>query len=169
LCLHGIRPTDTAALFEIYSDRKALEYWGKDPVNTPAEAWEMIEENLKQVAAGSALIWGIILKETGQLIGTCVLFRINRQNRNGELGYILNRKFWGRGFMTEALTCLLDYAFNQQDFHRVEADTDPDNSASLAVLEKLGFQREGYFRQRWFVHGNWHDSVMLGLLRREFL
>ena len=40
LCLRGITPTDTAALFEIYSDSKTLEYWGKDPVRTPAEAWQ---------------------------------------------------------------------------------------------------------------------------------
>jgi ribosomal-protein-alanine N-acetyltransferase len=168
LSLRGITATDTPALFEIYSDRKTLEYWGKDPVKTPAEAWAMIEENLKHVADGSALLWGITPKETGQLIGTCVLFRINRQNRNAELGYILNRKYWGKGLMTEALTCLLNHAFDTLDLHRLEADTDPDNSASLAVLEKLGFQREGYFRERWFVHGKWHDSVMLGLIRSEF-
>jgi len=84
------------------------------------------------------------------------------------VGYILNRKYWGKGLMTEALTCLLNHAFDTLDLHRLEADTDPDNSASLAVLEKLGFQREGYFRERWFVHGKWHDSVMLGLIRSEF-
>ena len=70
--------------------------------------------------------------------------------------------------MTEAMNSVLDYAFNDLDFHRLEADTDPDNAASLALLEKFGFQREGYFRERWFVHGKWHDSVMLGLLRSYY-
>ena len=69
---------------------------------------------------------------------------------------------------SEAMSSVLDYVFKDLDFHRLEADTDPNNLASLALLEKLGFRREGYFRERWFVHEKWHDSVMLGLLRSEW-
>jgi RimJ/RimL family protein N-acetyltransferase len=52
--------------------------------------------------------------------------------------------------------------------HRIEVDTDPDNLASLALLDRFGFTREGYFRDRWRVHGAWHDSVMLALLEDEY-
>jgi len=169
LRLRGITPADTDALFDIYSDRETLEYWGRDPVDTPAAAWNMIEQNMDNMAAGDAMLWGIALKDSDRLIGTCTIFRINQQNRNGEVGYILNRKHWNRGLMTEAVSCMLGHGFHKMDLHRLEADTDPDNAASLALLEKLGFQREGYFRERWFVHEKWHDSVMLGLLRSEYI
>ena len=79
------------------------------------------------------------------------------------------RDFWGRGLMSEALAAVLSYAFEDLGMHRIEADVDPDHAASLALLEKFGFIREGILRDRWFVHGEWHDSVMLGLLADEFL
>ena len=63
------------------------------------------------------------------------------------------------------MECMLDFAFNELDLHRLEADSDPDNQASLALLEKFGFQREGLFRERWWIDGRWCDSVMLGLIR----
>jgi RimJ/RimL family protein N-acetyltransferase len=168
LHLRGINKADSDDLFAIYADAKTLEYWGRDPVQSPAEAWNMIKENMKCVDSGSAILWGIALRKSPQLIGTCTIFRINQQNRNGEIGYILNRAHWGKGLMTEAIRRVLAYAFDELKFHRLEADTDPENLASLALLEKLGFQREGYFRERWFVHGKWHDSIMLGLLRNEY-
>ena len=124
---------------------------------------------MQSVKDRTAILWGIALKSNNKLIGTCTIFKISQQNKIGEAGYILNRAYWGKGLMTEAMNTVLDYAFNKLDFHRIEADTDPKNIASLALLEKLGFQREGYFRERWFVHGTWHDSVMLGLLRKEYL
>jgi RimJ/RimL family protein N-acetyltransferase len=168
LQLRGINKSDSDDLYAIYSDMKVLEYWGRDPVQSPAEAWKAIKENMQWVAGGTAILWGIALRDNDRLIGTCTIFRINRQNRNGEAGFILNQAHWGKGLMTEAMSSVLDYVFKDLDFHRLEADTDPKNLASLALLEKLGFQREGYFRERWFVHGKWHDSIMLGLLRSEW-
>jgi len=168
LQLRGITQTDSDDLYAIYSDMKTLEYWGQDPVLSPAEAWNKIKDNMQYVKGGTAILWGIALRDSNRLIGTCTIFRINRQNKNGEAGFILNRAHWGKGLMTEAMSHVLDYTFNELDFHRLEADTDPKNTASLALLKKLGFQREGYFRERWFVHGKWHDSVMLGLLRNEY-
>ena len=62
---------------------------------------------------------------------------------------------------------VIDFAFNTLNLHRIEADVDTENAGSLALLEKLGFQREGLFRERWFVYGKWQDSVMLGLINRQ--
>ena len=169
LQLRGITKADSDDLFPMYSDMKTLEYWGRDPVQSPDEAWKEIQKSMKHVESGSAILWGIALSQSNQLIGTCTIFNINKQNRNGEIGYILNRDHWGNGLMTEAISCVLAYAFDKLNLHRLEADTDPKNLASLALLEKLGFQREGYFRERWYVHGKWHDSVMLGLLKSEYL
>jgi RimJ/RimL family protein N-acetyltransferase len=71
--------------------------------------------------------------------------------------------------MTEALAAMIDYAFSGLGLHRLEADTDSNNTASLALLEKLGFQREGFFRERWYVNGQRQDSVMLGLLEQDWV
>ena len=66
--------------------------------------------------------------------------------------------------MHQALDAVIDFAFTTLKLHRLEADVDPDNAGSLGVLEKLGFEREGLFRDRWLLYGKWVDSVMLGLL-----
>ena len=63
---------------------------------------------------------------------------------------------------------MLAHAFDEMKLHRLAADTDPDNLPSLALLETFGFSREGLFRDRWWVHGKWHDSVMLGLLEEDY-
>jgi RimJ/RimL family protein N-acetyltransferase len=84
------------------------------------------------------------------------------------VGYILDRRHWNKGYMSEAMARMIDHAFNDLNLNRLEADTDPGNTASLALLERFGFRREGLFRQRWLVHGKWHDSVMLGLLRGDW-
>ena len=71
--------------------------------------------------------------------------------------------------MTEALTAMINYAFSSLGLHRLEADSDDKNAASLALLEKLGFEREGFFRERWLVNETWEDSVMLGLLKQDWI
>ena len=70
--------------------------------------------------------------------------------------------------MGEALAALLDHAFGEMGLHRVEADTDVANHRSLALLERLGFRREGVLRERWLVEGSHSDSHFLGLLDREW-
>jgi RimJ/RimL family protein N-acetyltransferase len=69
--------------------------------------------------------------------------------------------------MPDALTALLDHAFGDLGLHRIEADVDPRNEASLRLLEKLGFRREGYLRERYLKDDEIQDTVLLGLLRGD--
>jgi RimJ/RimL family protein N-acetyltransferase len=67
--------------------------------------------------------------------------------------------------MRQALEAVIGFSFKTLKLHRIEADVDPLNEGSLGVLEKLGFEREGLFRERWFLYGEWADSVMLALIK----
>ena len=87
------------------------------------------------------------------MIGTCTLARLDPGNLRTELGFALNRRDWGAGFMGEAVGVVLDFAFGPLGMRRVEADADPRNQASIRLLERLGFTREGFLRERWFVEG----------------
>ena len=102
------------------------------------------------------------------MMGTVTLAGRDRDNRRAEIGFILAREFWGRGLATEAVRRALAFAFGEMDLHRVEADVDPANEASLILLERLGFRREGVLRDRWFTFGSWKDSVMLGVLAGDW-
>jgi RimJ/RimL family protein N-acetyltransferase len=70
--------------------------------------------------------------------------------------------------MHEALHALLGFAFDVLDLHRIEADVDPRNVPSIRTLERLGFQREGYLRERWQVNGEIQDALFYGLLRPDW-
>ena len=71
--------------------------------------------------------------------------------------------------MHEALRALLDFGFGELDLNRIEADIDPRNSASARTLERLGFTKEGYLRERWIVGDEVSDTALYGLLRREWM
>ena len=101
------------------------------------------------------------------MIGKCILFQFNQANHRAEIGFILNHNYWRQGLMHQALEAVIDFAFTTLKLHRIEADVDPENAGSLGVLEKLGFQREGLFRDRWLLNNEWVDSVMLGLVKPD--
>ena len=81
----------------------------------------------------------------------------------------MGRAHWGKGYMNEALNGLVSHAFEVMNLRRLEADVDPRNGASVRTLERLGFEREGFLRERWYVNGEIQDALFYGLLRREWL
>lgn len=168
LLLRPLAVTDAPGMFEVYSDEQTMTYWSDPPISTVGEAAKMIRADLDLVSKDAAAFWAVTLRETGEVIGKVTLMHYSAQNQRAEIGYILNRRHWRKGLMCEALTAVLGFAFGALDLNRIEADTDVDNTASLALLEKLGFRREGLFRERWRVYSEWKDSVMLGLLKSDW-
>ena len=130
------------------------------------EAWFRRMEGLQ--ATGLALQFSIVDKAARRAIGTCLLFRFEEGSARAELGYVLGREHWGRGVMREAMTALLDAAFTRMGLRRIEAEVDVRNTASAALLRRLGFTREGLLRQRWVAKGRAKDVEMYGLLRDEW-
>ena len=132
------------------------------------QAAARLDAIVKQYEIGDVLQMGIEHKADGVLVGTCTLHQIHRQNRRAELGYALGSAWWGRGLMHEALVAFVGHAFGRMKLHRLEADIDPRNAASAKSLERLGFHREGYLRERWIVAGEVSDSALYGLLARDW-
>lgn len=168
LSLRPITKQDTGAFFNIFSDVETLRYWSDVPISQLSEAESLIQKELEWSGSGKSITWGIALPESDLLIGKFTLFQFSEQNRRAEVGYVLDRRYWRMGYTSEVMECVLNFAFDSLQLHRLEADTDPENTASLALLEKFGFQREGMFRDRWNMNGQWLDSVMLGLLRPDY-
>jgi len=164
-----IRPStieDADGLFAMLSDSESMEYWSDPPINHIDEAIRVLQEDIDSDAKGNSMCWSIILNGQDKMVGKCILFNYSQKNYRAEIGYIINRDYWRRGFAQQALEALIGFAFNTLELHRIEADVDPENAGSLGILEKLGFEREGLFRDRWYLSGKWVDSVMLGLLNR---
>jgi RimJ/RimL family protein N-acetyltransferase len=110
----------------------------------------------------------ITLKEGNTLIGGCSIRVSDPDNREGSIGYLLRRQFWGRGYATEASQALLDFGFGKLGMHRISAWCDVENTASSRVLERIGMQREGRLREFRLIRGEWHDSYLYAVLDREW-
>ncbi len=166
--LRWLEHRDAAALFEIYCDDQVMRYWSSSPWTDPGAGLELIESIRRYFTEGTLYEWGVARRSDDKIIGTCTLAQVDPQNRRAEIGFILRQDHWGQGYMSEATRTLFTFAFEELGLHRVEADVDPRNKASIRLLESLGFQREGYLRERWIVGGEINDTVFYGLLRREW-
>jgi [ribosomal protein S5]-alanine N-acetyltransferase len=165
--LRALAVDDAAALFEIYSDPEAMRYWSSPPHADEGRTREMIGAAQRGFEERTTLQWGIERKGDARLLGTVTLMTEPEQPR-AELGFILGRDHWGRGYAGEAQRAVIDFAFEVLGLRRLEAETDPRNEASVRSLERLGFRHEGLLRERWIVDQEVSDSAVLALLAREW-
>jgi RimJ/RimL family protein N-acetyltransferase len=166
--LRELTEHDVKALFEIFSDPAVMRYWSSPPMGGPAEAQALLHNIHEGFWDRRLFQWGIALVAEDRLVGTCTLFHVDRAHRRAEIGFALDRAHQGKGLAAEAVGRLIAFAFGELDLHRLEADADPRNARSLKLLERLGFRREGYLRERYLVGGEVQDAVFLGLLRGEW-
>jgi ribosomal-protein-alanine N-acetyltransferase len=152
----------------MFSNPEVTRYWNRLPYTELAEARQLMERAQEGLRNRSAYQWAVARAEDDALIGTCSLFHIDESNRRAEIGYALDRGAWGFGYMNEALVAVVAHAFETLGLHRLEADADPRNAASVRSLERLGFRLEGTLRERWQVGGEISDSAFFGLLRPEW-
>jgi ribosomal-protein-alanine N-acetyltransferase len=167
--LRQLAADDIQRLFEIFSDPEVMRYWSRGPFADLSEARALLGEIDKGWREDAFYQWGVTLAATGELMGTTTLFRIDRDHRRAEIGFALGSRWWGQGWGTATAARIATYAFQALGLHRLEADVDPRNAASLRVLERLGFRREGLLRARYHVAGEIQDSVLLGLLSDEWV
>lgn len=167
LLLRRVELEDLPALLQVSGDEQVTQYL---PYTTwrgldDAQAW--FERMQVLQATGAALQMVVVDKTTAQAIGTCLVFRHDVPSARAELGYVLGRAHWGRGLMHEALQALVAWALDAGGLRRLEAEVNPANTASVAVLQRLGFTQEGLLRQRWVGKGQAYDVLAFGLLRGE--
>ncbi len=117
----------------------------------------------------NSLILGIVLKETGQIIGQLNSAIVDPKNYTANIGYALNKEFRGMGFVNEALVALVADIFTNHNVMRVIADIDIRNLDSIKVIEKLGFRREATFIENDLCKGEWCSLHLYALLKREWL
>ncbi|MEW5249666.1 GNAT family N-acetyltransferase [Microbulbifer discodermiae] len=165
-CFRWMGEADLPELQEIFGDADVVRFMALSCLTNRKQTQRFLNSILQGFASGTLYQWG--LEYRGRIIGSCTLAAIDRSHRRAEIGFALARRFQGRGLMAEAVPLVLDFAFKQLALHRVEADVDPRNKASLALLEKLGFRREGLLRERFTDEEGFQDSLMLGLLSREW-
>jgi ribosomal-protein-alanine N-acetyltransferase len=168
LHLRQIQPQDAEALFAILSDEEAMRYYGHEPQRSLDETHALIQQIQERYERREAIRWGLTFKGEDRLIGTCSFHDFGPGCHRAATGYDLNRAYWRRGIMTEAMSAILTYGFSELGLHRVEAIIDIANEASRNLLLKLGFTYEGNLRQRYVMGDRFEDEYYFGLLRDEW-
>lgn len=161
--------SDWEAVHEYASQEIVSQYqpWGP---NTIEESQAFVEEILKDAGKKPRLrfAFAVVFKEDDKMIGAGELAVKDIANRAGEIGYIINPAYWGKGIATEVAEALTEFGFNEKQLHRIYATCDPRNIGSQKVLGKIGMVKEGRIRDDLRMKDGWRDSLLYSLLEHEW-
>lgn len=167
LLLRSFRPTDQASVFEGLSDPDVIRHYGVRYATLEATAEQMQwYEHIQQAETGQW--WAICLVDSPEkLIGACGVNDLEREHRRCEIGYWLLPRFWSHGYAAEAVSAIVQHVFHSMGLHRIGADVDVGNGASEALLQRVGFMREGIRRGYEMKKGQPIDLQLFSLLATE--
>ena len=163
LLLRKFRVEDAGDILEYAGDAQTVEFLVWDGLNTIEAARAAIYDYYWARNA----IWAIELKEGSKVIG-CIDLRLMHDHDKAEFGYVLNRSFWGKGYMTEALQAVLALCFDKLELNRVEACHYVGNEGSGRVMEKAGMKCEGRTAQSVKIKGVFRDNVLYGITKEQY-
>ena len=123
----------------------------------------------KKYADGSFNDWGVILKETGKLIGTCGYTSFDYTEKTAELGYVLAKPYWGKGYAPEAVKCVMKYAIDIFGITGFSAKHMEGNDASGKVMQKCGMKFEGLYKHSMYIKGEFKNIIVYRCTAEEFL
>lgn len=169
LVLRDVRETDLGPLAECGANPDVAR-WLPFGANPEERYGDLLRKSIANQREECRKQFGLAfeLKETGRLVGSGGTRFLNYDDREVNVGYLIHRDHWGQGYATEAATRLVQFSFEELKAHRVVGSTAPENVRSLAVLERLGMQREGVLRKNMLLHGEWCDSVLYSILEQEW-
>lgn len=169
LILRKIDISDLADMYEYSRDGEVTRYLLWDSHKSIKHTAAYLKILKKYYAKGLFYDWAVVERESGRMIGTCGFAKIDEANRYAELGYVLNRNYWGHGYAAEAARSVMRIGFETLDLKRIEARFMTDNTASARVMEKLGMKYEGTKRSSLYVKGAFRDIGYYSILQEEFI
>lgn len=168
LLLRKMTMRDAADIYAYSCDPEVARHVLWEAHRSPADSRAYLRFILRQYREGEPSSYGMVLKETGRLIGTIGFMSYNAENSTVEVGYSMARAMWNRGLMTEALRAVLRLSFEELRLHRVEAQHETSNPASGRVMLKCGMTHEGTLRGRIYNKGRYSDVELYAILREDW-
>ena len=157
LILRSARPDDLEAMHAVLSDPRATRWWSTPPHETleQTRAW------MDAMIANGPDHPDFVIELNGRVVGKAGFYVMP------DVGYILHPDVWGQGLAAEAVGAAVDHVFRTRDVETLTADVDPENAASIRLLERLGFVGTGSGERTWNVGGEWKDSLYYALSRSD--
>ena len=168
LLLRPISRADNEAVFAYRSDGEANQFQGFVPTSL-AEVDAFIARNPAELNLPESWFQLVMVEQASkQVIGDVGIHFLGADGFQCELGCTLSRFYQGKGLATEAMRGTIHYLFTELKKHRIIGSVDPQNVASIQLLERLGFRKEAHFKESLMVKGAWVDDVIYALLRKEW-
>jgi ribosomal-protein-alanine N-acetyltransferase len=169
LILRRMLKTDSSAVLRILADDEVTKYYDDETFTKVSQAINQIKAWETGFVNKRCIRWGIARKGEREIIGSCGYYGFHTWHMRASIGYELARSSWRQGIMTEALEAIIDLGFSEMNLNRIDAVVMPENSASIKLLEKLGFRNEGLLKEyeNWGSKG-FADLCMLALLRKAW-
>jgi ribosomal-protein-alanine N-acetyltransferase len=163
IALRAMRREDADSLFVMLGDGAVMRHllWKKH--EGPGETLMFMEQMAVQVQQGGAFHWVIEEKQTGRAVGLASLTCESAKHNRYDLGYCLAKEAWGQGYVTQAVRAVLDYGFLREGIWRIQAHVFSDNPASMRVLQKTGFEKEGHFKKYYWRGGGFADCDVFAI------
>ena len=160
---------DVDAIHAWMSDPEVVRYQMYEPRSREVVAEKVAEyANATHLSVNDSYVQPAIVLD-GAVIGA-IYFKIHSaDDLTAEIGWVLHRDYHGLGYAREAASAMLDRAFGEIGLHRVFAELDPRNDASIALCLRLGMREEAYFVEHMMFKGEWADTGVYGILDREWL
>ena len=165
--LRQVEERDYKDIYEIYADEEAVRYQQIKPMETMEQAQKAVSAFLKGFKNREFIRWCIVDNECDKVLGLINLHDFDNWNSKVEIGCMLNKKYWEQGIMSETAQKVINYAFEVIELNRIEALIDPKNIASIKLIAKLGFEKEGLKRNAEYCSrtDEYEDRQIFGLVK----
>jgi [ribosomal protein S5]-alanine N-acetyltransferase len=168
LTLSRLSNDDLIGVKKLRGNPENMKFIPRPLIKTDEEGLAHIKLINDRIDSNEAINWSISLKNKSEFIGLLGLYKIHIENFRAEIGYMILPEFKNQGIISEAVLAVNNYGFNVMNLHSIEAVIDPRNLASEKVLIKNGFVKEAHFIENEFAQGEFWDSVVYSLLKRNF-
>ena len=167
LILRELTQADAQDFFDIWTDPAIEDGFDATGFMNLAGARKHLQVKSNAFKRKQLLTWGIESKDSSRLMGACLYGNFARRTK-ADISYYLLSEFCGQGIMSEALEPVVEFGLEEMRLHRIQALISPDNVASIRVIEKLGFHREGCLRKSHYSQQrDWVDKISYSLLSTD--
>lgn len=162
-----LSPEDAKAIYAYTSDEEVSRFIGWKLMKTVEETREFVKTMIKREQAGTHMYASVADKATRAIIGTVMIFDFDREANQAEVGYVFHKAYWGRGYGTESLALVSDFALDTLKLHKLHASVVDVNVGSARSLEKNGYVLEGRLKDHYFIENNYYDSLLYGKIKSD--
>lgn len=162
--LRVVEKEDLPFIHQLFNDREITSFWFLEPYLSMAKLEDYFEKN-----KDNPQIREFILHKGQERLGYVSLSFINYIHRNAEFAIVIEPAHQGNGYAKLATSLAAEYAFSQLNLHKLYLIVDPINEKAIHIYEKCGFEQEAVLKETFFVEGEYHDAMLMGMFQRDFV